>query len=85
MYLRSHQGTRAGMEEIMDFTSLAKVAMDLGVIPALALFLVVSIQRQNKRLTDMVETREQNNIEMLKLLIGEIAEYKKQHASGGGA
>jgi hypothetical protein len=67
----------------MDFTALAKVAMDLGVIPALALFLVMSIQRQNNRLTDMVEKREQNNLEMLKLLIGEIAEYKRQNPSGG--
>jgi hypothetical protein len=67
----------------MDLVNIGKVAMDLGVIPALALFLVVSIQRQNKRLTDMVEKREQNNLEMLKLLIGEISEYKRQHASGG--
>jgi hypothetical protein len=66
----------------MDFTALAKVAMDLGVIPALALFLVMSIQRQNSRLTDMVEKREQNNLEMLKLLIGEVAEYKRQVRKG---
>jgi len=67
----------------MDFAAVAKLAMDLGVIPALALFLVMSIQRQNSRLTDMVEKREQNNLEMLKLLIGEIAEYKRQRPQGG--
>jgi hypothetical protein len=66
----------------MDLTTLAKVAMDLGVIPALALFLVVSIQRQNKRLTDMAEKREENNLEMLRLLIGEISQFKKQPIGG---
>jgi hypothetical protein len=69
----------------MDFAALAKLAMDLGVIPALALFLVMSIQRQNSRLTDMAEKREQNNLEMLKLLIGEIAEYKRQQSGGSHA
>jgi hypothetical protein len=67
----------------MDLAAIGKLAMDLGVIPALALFLVLSIQKQNSRLTDMVEKREANNLEMLKLLVGEIAEYKKQQ--GGGA
>jgi len=69
----------------MDLTTLAKVAMDLGVIPALALFLVVSIQRQNKRLTDMAEKREENNLEMLRLLIGEISQFRKQPAGGAHA
>jgi hypothetical protein len=66
----------------MDFAQIAKLAMDLGVIPALALFLVMSIQRQNNRLTDMVEKREANNLEMLKLLIGEMSEYKQKLAKG---
>ena len=67
----------------MDFAAIAKVAMDLGVIPALALFLVISIHRQNNRLTDMVEKREANNLEMMKLLVGEITEYKRLHSQGG--
>ena len=67
----------------MDLVSLGKLAIDLGVIPAFAIFLVLSMHRQNKRLTDMVDRREQNNIEILKMLIGELAEYKKQHAVGG--
>lgn len=67
----------------MDLAGIGKLAMDLGVIPALALFLVLSIQRQNNRLTDMVEKREANNLEMLKMLVGEIAEYKRQHSGGG--
>ncbi len=66
----------------MDFLSVAKVAMELGVIPTLALFLVTAMHYQNRRLTDMVEKREQNNLEILKILINEIAEFKK-HPSGG--
>jgi len=69
----------------MDFVEIGKVAMNLGVIPALALFLVLAIQRQNQRLTDMVELREKNNLEMLKLLIAELSEYKRQHSPTGGA
>lgn len=57
--------------------------MELGVIPALALFLVVAMHLQNRRLTDMVEKREQNNLEILKILIAEIAEYKHKQAVGG--
>lgn len=68
----------------MDLVEIGKLAMNLGVIPALALFLVIAIQKQNQRLTDMVEQREKNNLEMLKLLIGELAEYRRQHASSGG-
>ena len=67
----------------MDLSTLIKAAMELGVIPALALFLVVSMHRQNTRLTDMIDKREQNNLEMLKLLINEIADLKKR--SSGGA
>jgi hypothetical protein len=66
----------------MNLATLGKLAIDLGVIPALALFLIVSMHRQNKRLTDMVEKREQNNIEMLKILIGEIADLRR-HPGGG--
>lgn len=61
----------------MDFATIAKAAMDLGVIPALALFLIVSMHRQNKRLTDMVERREQNNLEMIKILMTEVIEARK--------
>jgi hypothetical protein len=76
-------GAASPPEVNMDLVSLAKVAMDLGVIPAFALFLIVSMHRQNKRLTDMVDRREQNNIEMLKLLVGEIAKYRERHSGGG--
>lgn len=65
----------------MDFTTIVKAALDLGVIPTVALFMILSMHRQNKRLTDMVEKREQNNIEMLKILIGEIVDLRK-HSSG---
>jgi F0F1-type ATP synthase membrane subunit a len=61
----------------MDFTAIGKMAMELGVIPTLALYLIVSLHRQNKRLTDMVEKREQNNMEMLKVFVTEIVELRK--------
>jgi hypothetical protein len=66
----------------MDFLSVAKIAMELGVIPTLALFLVVAMHLQNRRLTDMVEKREQNNLEILKILINEVAEFKKGKGAG---
>jgi hypothetical protein len=64
----------------MDLLSIAKVAVDLGVIPALALFLVLAMHFQNKRLTDMVERREQNNLEILKILIAEVSALKRRRA-----
>jgi len=66
----------------MEFATIAKAAMDLGVIPALALFLIVSMHRQNKRLTDMVEKREQNNLEMIKILVSEIVVARKEIGAG---
>jgi len=66
----------------MDFLSVAKIAMELGVIPTVALFLIVAMHIQNRRLTDMVEKREENNLEILKILITEIAEFKKQKGAG---
>lgn len=68
----------------MDFLSIAKVAMNLGVIPTLALFLVMAMHLQNKRLTDMVEKREQNNLEILKILINEIVVFKSQRITKRG-
>jgi hypothetical protein len=62
----------------MDLVAIAKVAMDFGVIPALALFLVSAMHLQNKRLTDMVERREENNLEILKILISQMPESKRQ-------
>jgi hypothetical protein len=71
-------------KEFMDFLSIAKVAMNLGVIPTLALFLVMAMHLQNKRLTDMVEKREQNNLEILKILINEIVVFKSQRITKRG-
>jgi hypothetical protein len=68
----------------MELAAIAKLAMDFGVIPALALFLVCAMHFQNKRLTDMVEKREANNLEILKILIAEITEYRHQSRTGGG-
>jgi len=65
----------------MDFVSVGKVAMELGVIPAVALFLVVPMHIQNRRLTSTLEQREQNSFDVLKILIAQIAESKK-HPGG---
>lgn len=66
----------------MDLAAIAKLAMDFGVIPALALFLVTAMHLQNKRLTDMVEKREENNLEILKILISQMPESKRQGRAG---
>jgi hypothetical protein len=38
------------------------------------------MHRQNKRLTDMVERREENNLEMIKILMGQVIEARKGSA-----
>jgi len=40
------------------------------------------MHRQNKRLTDMVEKREQNNLEMIKILVSEIVTVRKETGLG---
>lgn len=60
----------------MDFATVGKLALQLGVIPTVALFLVVSMHLQNKRLTTMLEKHEQSTFEILKELIAQVAEYK---------
>lgn len=54
----------------MDFSAVAKVAMELGVIPTVALFLVVSMHVQNRKLTAMLEKKDQHSNEILTTLIG---------------
>jgi hypothetical protein len=61
----------------MDFAALGKLAIDLGVIPALALFLVLSMYQQNKRLTAMLQEREKQSLEIVRLLVEQISENKK--------
>ena len=60
----------------MDLATLGKLALDLGVIPALALFLVVAMHLQNKRLTKMLERQEENNMQLLTLLATQLAALK---------
>jgi hypothetical protein len=60
----------------MDLAALGKLAVELGVIPAVALFLVLSMHLQNRRLTKMLENREQHSLEITKLLVGQIAEMR---------
>ena len=61
----------------MDLTTLAKVALDLGVIPAVALFLVLSMHLQNRRLTKMLEQREQASMDLVRMLVMEISKNKR--------
>ncbi|MFH0777217.1 MAG: hypothetical protein V2A71_01170 [Candidatus Eisenbacteria bacterium] len=61
----------------MDLGTLAKAAVELGVIPALALFLVFAMHLQNRKLTSMLEKQEQNTMEILKILVQEVAEFRR--------
>jgi hypothetical protein len=61
----------------MDIAALGKLAIELGVIPAVALFLVLSMHRQNIRLSKMLESREQQSLEMMKLLVLQIIDIRK--------
>jgi hypothetical protein len=58
----------------MDIATIGKLAIDLGVIPTVALFLILSMYQQNKRLTAMLEQREKQSLETTKLLIIQITE-----------
>jgi len=53
----------------MDFAAIAKAAMELGVIPTVALFLVVAMHAQNRKLTAMLEKKDQHSNEILTILI----------------
>jgi hypothetical protein len=53
----------------MDLNMLRKGAIELGVIPMVALFLVFAMHLQNRRLTTMLQKQEQNNMDVVKLLI----------------
>jgi hypothetical protein len=61
----------------MDVGAVLKAALELGVIPALALFLVISIHRQNRQLTAMIAEREKQNLEMIKALVSEIVQFRR--------
>lgn len=61
----------------MDFATLAKAAVELGVIPALALFLVVAMHRQNRQLTQMLADREKHNNDMIQRLVVEVIQFGK--------
>lgn len=43
---------------MVDFGAYAKLAVDLGVIPTLALFLVFAMHLQNRRLTSLLEKKD---------------------------
>lgn len=66
----------------MDFVSIGKVAIELGVIPAVALFLVVAMHAQNKKLTAMLERKDEHTFEILTMLVADLAELRKSNLSG---
>jgi hypothetical protein len=67
----------------MDFASLAKVAVDLGVVPAIALFLVAAMQTQNRRLTTMLEKKEEAMTEILMSLVSDLTEFRRKERRSG--
>jgi hypothetical protein len=77
----------------MDFGTYAKLALDLGVIPAVALFLVFAMHLQNRRLTtllekkdeqmnSLLERKDQQAFEVIGRLVTEVAEFQKQRIRG---
>jgi hypothetical protein len=58
----------------MAFTELVKAALDLGVIPALALFLVAGLFIQNKQL---MKQRNEMETKLLATLLQVLADYQK--------
>lgn len=67
----------------MGIETLIRGAIELGVIPMVALFLVYAMHLQNKRLTAMLEKQEQNNMDVVKLLIQEVTQFGKFQLSRG--
>jgi len=57
-----------------NFFALAKGAVDLGVIPALALFLVLNLHRQNQRLTETLRDMES---QFLKQYTSILSDYRE--------
>jgi hypothetical protein len=62
----------------MEFTALVKAALELGVIPALALFLVVAMHLQNRQL---IKDRQETEKRLLDTLLDILAEQKAREAS----
>lgn len=60
----------------MDLKTVIEGAMQLGVIPAVALYLVVSLHRQNGRLTQLLDRREQDMAKINELMIKDLLSKK---------
>lgn len=58
----------------MDLATIVKAALELGVVPALALFLVVGMYLQNKQL---LNDRREAETQLLKALAQVISDYQK--------
>lgn len=62
----------------MDFLTLVKAAIELGIAPVLVLFLVVTMHKEKKQLLTMIEKHEQNHLDILKTLTLELAKFGAQ-------
>lgn len=60
----------------MDFLSMVKAAVELGIAPVLALFLVFTMHKEKKQLLAMIEKHEQNHLEIVKTLTEELAKFR---------
>ena len=58
----------------MMFTQLIKAAIELGVIPALALFLVLALYNQNRQL---IRDRRESEARLLSTITQILADYKE--------
>lgn len=50
----------------MDFMTIVKGALELGIVPTIALFMVFSFHRQNIKLTQMLQEREKASLDLIK-------------------
>jgi regulator of PEP synthase PpsR (kinase-PPPase family) len=65
----------------MTFQVVVQAAMQFGVIPALALFLVYQLHHQNRRLTDMIDRQERETARILTIIIDSLVKEKARKNS----
>jgi hypothetical protein len=64
----------------MELQTIVQAAMNLGVIPVVALYLVYRLHEQNKSLTTMLDQREKDMARWVELVISDL--LAKQQAKG---
>ena len=58
--------------------SLIQWAMQLGVIPVLALYLVYRLHEQNRHLTELIEKQEKRMSRLVEIMITDLMEIRSQ-------